>query len=176
MGGYGSGRWHWHSAKTTVEDCRQLDTRHLKREELLDWGLHWRGAWFWKNARTGETIADIGLEVNTTDRARPWVRLFYTIKSKGEHLVYKVGLETTPLHYGGEMWWFTCPADGCGRRVRILYQPPGGLYFACRHCYDLTYRSCQESHVYDGLFADIGAPMGLSGDQVARMLRERYQS
>jgi hypothetical protein len=25
-----------------------------------------------------------------------------------------------------------------------LYLPPGGRYFGCRHCYGLTYRSCQE--------------------------------
>ena len=26
-----------------------------------------------------------------------------------------------------------------------LYLPPGGRYFGCRHCHDLTYRSRQES-------------------------------
>jgi hypothetical protein len=30
-----------------------------------------------------------------------------------------------------------------GGRVAILYG--AGKYFACRKCYDLTYRSCQES-------------------------------
>jgi hypothetical protein len=32
----------------------------------------------------------------------------------------------------------------CYRRVGKLYLPPGGRYFGCRHCYDLTYTSCQE--------------------------------
>lgn len=32
---------------------------------------------------------------------------------------------------------------GCGRRVRKLYLGPGGTYFACRHCYNLTYESAQ---------------------------------
>jgi hypothetical protein len=56
---------------------------------------------------------------------------------------YRVQLETTPLHFGGERWWFRCPDAGCGRRVRKLYLAPGGTYFACRYCYHLTYDSAQ---------------------------------
>jgi len=33
----------------------------------------------------------------------------------------------------------------CGRRVAKLYLPRGARYFGCRHCYDLTYLSCQRS-------------------------------
>jgi len=33
----------------------------------------------------------------------------------------------------------------------MLYLPAGSLYFGCRHCYDLTYRSCQDSHKRDFL-------------------------
>lgn len=32
-----------------------------------------------------------------------------------------------------------------GRRVGKVYLPPGGKYFGCRHCYQLSYRSSQES-------------------------------
>jgi hypothetical protein len=31
----------------------------------------------------------------------------------------------------------------------MLYLPPGGEVFGCRHCYGLTYESCQQSHKYD---------------------------
>jgi hypothetical protein len=51
--------------------------------------------------------------------------------------------------------------------------PPGGRYFGCRRCYDLTYTSCQESHKYDKLYRDLGAPMGLSAAQVKRMMEKR---
>lgn len=51
----------------------------------------------------------------------------------------------------------------CGRRVRKLYLPPGGRYFGCRHCYRLTYTSCQESHQYDRLINTIAAEMGIDG-------------
>jgi hypothetical protein len=45
-------------------------------------------------------------------------------------------------------WWFVCPlvVNGrpCNRRVGKLYLPGASRYFGCRHCYDLTYTSCQE--------------------------------
>jgi hypothetical protein len=41
--------------------------------------------------------------------------------------------------------------------VGKLYLPPGGRYYGCRHCYDLTYTSCQESHKYDGMWRALAA-------------------
>jgi len=55
-----------------------------------------------------------------------------------EHLSYPVRIDWTPCNYGGNRPWFLCPAQGCGRRVAILY---GGRIFACRHCYKLVYES-----------------------------------
>lgn len=34
-----------------------------------------------------------------------------------------------------------------------LYRLPEKRHFACRHCLNLTYESCQKSHRYDRLFA-----------------------
>ncbi len=77
-----------------------------------------------------------------------------TLRSRVEEAVH---LQTTQPNFGGVRWWFSCPrtVDGeeCHRRVGKLYLPPGGRYFACRHCLDLTYESCQKSHRHDGLFA-----------------------
>ena len=164
MGGYGSGRWAWHTKKTTVEECEALDISGLYREGLLGWDRRWWGSWQW--TYTSGQKNTIGLEIDTTDRTSPWVRLFYKITSgwnEGRDLDYKVRLQTTRPHFGGWRWWFTCPlvvgGQPCGRRVRKLYLPPGGVYFGCRHCYDLTYRSSQESdkrvsalrrRIYDG--------------------------
>ena len=44
-------------------------------------------------------------------------------------------------------WTTRILSPGCRRskvRVAKLYLPPGGLYFGCRQCYRLTYRSAQE--------------------------------
>ena len=71
----------------------------------------------------------------------------YRVGQPGEDLDYPVRLVTTRCHLGGARWWFVCPLarDGavCGRRVRKLYLRH--RYFGCRHCHDLTYKSCQES-------------------------------
>lgn len=56
---------------------------------------------------------------------------------------YKVLITETPCNYGSTRHWFICPLikDGkqCGRRIGVLYK--AGDYFACRHCYSLTYAS-----------------------------------
>ncbi len=61
---------------------------------------------------------------------------------------YRVELTTTPCNLGGIRFWFLCPlvenSVPCGKRVRKLYLPPGESYFACRSCYNLTYRSVKE--------------------------------
>jgi hypothetical protein len=148
MGGYGSGWPYWKGKKTTVGECRRFDVVTLRREGVLAAGQHWRGSWGWKDARTGETTASVGLEVNARDPQAAWVRLWYEFiegPHKGRDVDYRIPLQVTRPNYGGWRWWFTCPLQGCGQRVRILYFPRGAVYYACRHCYDLTYRSCQES-------------------------------
>ena len=93
----------------------------------------------------------MGYEMNATMAGfPPYVRLHYSLTRSGENLDYKVLLGTTRPRLGGLRWWFICPlvANGrkCGRRVGKLYLPPGGKYYGCRHCYDLTYESSQTSN------------------------------
>jgi len=153
VGGYGSGRWGLHSKKTTVEECRELSIGKLYRDGLLAWGRTWAGGLTWSNSLTGEKTASISLELDTTDRGRPWLGLIYTITERGTGAKtdynYRLALDFTPLYFGGGRWWVVCPlsksGQPCGRRVSKLYLPPSGRYFGCRHCYDLTYQSCQES-------------------------------
>ena len=172
MGGYGSGRWHYHIKATVAEDCRRLDANRWMREGIIKWDTWQKGLWCWY--RNDERTSSIGYEVDTRDRTRPWARLFYTFTASGVECDYKIPLHTTTPHFGGHRWWFTCPGRGCGRRVGKLYLPPRGQFFLCRHCYRLSYTSCQESHKYDSLFAGIGAEMGLSGVAVARLLKRRF--
>jgi hypothetical protein len=101
------------------------------------------------------------------DKLPKFVRFIYTqtdrYTSEETDFDYKTPLQTTPLPWGGVRYWFTCPlvVDGrsCLRRVGVLHIPPGGRYFGCRHCYDLTYRSCQESHQYDGMYSMLALSM-----------------
>ena len=48
-----------------------------------------------------------------------------------------------------------------GRRAGKLYLPSVARYFGCRRCYDLTYRSCQESHKFDTMWAELGRHLRL---------------
>lgn len=70
----------------------------------------------------------------------------YDFDGREINLSYRVALTTTPCNYGGERFWFICPAvrNGvdCKRRVGVLYKPKRGCpYFACLRCHNLTYES-----------------------------------
>jgi hypothetical protein len=45
----------------------------------------------------------------------------------------------------------------CGRRVGKLYKAPGGSYFGCQHCYDLSYESRNEPRL--ARYGGIGFPL-----------------
>ena len=149
MGGYGSTRWNDHNKKYTVEHCLSFDVSILHHEGLLREGIHQFGQLSWFDSFTRECTFSIGYEVNTTNLAHPWIRLFYTIARTGDRVDYKIQLTTTPPNFGGLRWWFICPLSvnsrSCYRRVGKLYLPHYARFYGCRHCYGLTYRSCQES-------------------------------
>lgn len=130
MGGIGSGR-HWHhSAKALTDDYRKLDVRRWAREGLL----HPGSKFGWRWTRHGRSIGDIRVSVETSN-----VRLMYRAREHGiewRDWNYPVRLDWTDCHHGGFRAWFRCPAQGCSRRVALLY---GGLVFACRHCHGLAY-------------------------------------
>jgi hypothetical protein len=167
MGGSGSGNFYhyWRdSKKTTVEECLRLDANRWMREGILKPGFWLSGDWLWfRDSSLRVKAASIGYEVNTRDLL-PWVRLHYTTIRTKEALNYRIRLTTTQPRFGGLRWWFVCPliANGnpCGRRVGKLYLPPGGRYFGCRHCHELTYTSCQESHKYDTAFRHLAQDTG----------------
>jgi hypothetical protein len=90
-------------------------------------------------------------------------------------LEYEIALERTACRLGGFRYWFVCPVVKdeiyCGNRVGKLYLPPGGKFFGCRQCYDLTYESCQRSHKYDRVLDHIPDGLDLSGLNVNQLLR-----
>jgi hypothetical protein len=135
--------------KDVMEDCRVLDVNRLTREGILREGVHHFGGRKWYNTATGEGTSSIGYEMDTTDMAFPWVRLYYTFTRTQEPIDHTIRLQSTRPYVGGLHWWFIYPllrvGKSCNHRVSKLYLPPGGRYYGCRHCYDLTYQSCQES-------------------------------
>lgn len=135
MGGSGSGSWYRFNKKDTVVGHRSIDVRYLQRQGCLYPGMLYSLNW----TRRGEPSGSI--QIRTGHDA---ITLMYQHKRYGqdwEVVNQVVHLDWTPAHFGGRRPWFIC--GNCRRRVAILYG--AGKYFACRHCYDLTYLSCQES-------------------------------
>ncbi|MBS1169616.1 MAG: hypothetical protein H6R01_534 [Burkholderiaceae bacterium] len=140
MGGTGSGRGY-RFGKDTTDDYLYLDVRWLQRSGLLELGkdstLTWR--------RNGEPTGNINIISEGHH-----LRLIYKHRRPGREWQdedYSIRLEWTPCHFGGLRAWFICPANGCGKRIAILY---GGAIFLCRHCHRLAY-SCQRERGYDRL-------------------------
>jgi len=137
--------------KNTVEDCRSISVSFLRKHDFFC-GLR-AGTLTWMNSY-GERTASIGISVSTLDH-EDYVQFRYSITDldTGEKSSYdyKVQLATTPCNLGGVRWWFICPltTNGvcCGRRVGKLYLPLGGKYYGCRHCYELSYESRNETRL-----------------------------
>lgn len=136
------GRYCW-SKKEEADSLKKIAIWWLKKNGFLDGG--WRaGGIKWENSWTGaESSVDISVVISSGDQ---YLRISYTKTTQdgnSEDFDYEIPLTTTPCYFGGKRYWFICPwyTNGkyCGRRVGVLYL--GGKYFACRHCYNLTYNS-----------------------------------
>ena len=141
-------------------ECKRFPISLLKKAikhvlEHPDEGLKGNLNW----SCNGKPSGNIGYIVYLKN-GYPEITLQYTIVKSEKEMDYPIKLTTTNLYWGDKRWWFICPlvkgGKPCYRRVGKLYLPPGYEYFGCRHCYELTYTSCQESHKYDSLFKKIG--------------------
>lgn len=173
MGGYGSGRWIGRDAKQTVEDCLTLNVDKLARDKLIR-TIPWQGSLVWTNTRTREQIASVGYTCMPQGEDLVLTLIYSVKRGDDKHDVrLPVHLQKTIPGMGGVRWWFTCPlvkrGRECERRVGRLYLPPGGIYFGCRHCYDLTYTSCQESHKFDTCIRHLAAECGCTFEEMKRM-------
>jgi len=136
MGGLGSGSWYRWDKKDTTESQHRVDIRYLRKNGFLHSGCSGTLTW----TSYGDETGSIRFQV-----MNGFIKLMYSIRVYGddwEDIKEQVPLTWTPCNYGGQRPWFICPIIGCGHRVAVLYG--AGRYFACRHCYDLTYASQQE--------------------------------
>jgi len=89
---------------------------------------------------------------------------------------FNIFLTTTTCNYGGERYWFICPAvvngKACNRRVGVLYKPKYGCpYFGCRHCYNLTYESSKLS----GHMKKYGKPLSIPEiEELRKQVKKRF--
>jgi len=138
-------RYYW-DKKDTIEDCTQLSIFKLKEFGLLK---EWSATTLTWTRRLSGKKSSIGAIIDVTDE--PYIKVNYTITDRDGNKTdydYKITLTTTPCNFGGVRYWFICPlsvnGNFCGRRVGTLYLGPGGKYFGCRHCYNLSYESRNE--------------------------------
>ncbi len=178
MGGFGSGDWaDFVTRKDNTSLCRTISAKQLKDLGLLSGSdgceISWRNCF-------GESLGTVHIELlegGNGNRTR-FLILRHGVLLPGDDekaAEYRVELTQTPCFYGGFRYWFICPLtkDGvyCGNRVGKLYLPRGGRFFGCRHCYDLTYESCQTSHKHDRIFDHIPDGLDLSGLRINQVLR-----
>jgi hypothetical protein len=135
MAEFGSGLGRQHGRKTT-SDMHPLDIRRLQRAGVLKTGQLF--SWQWTVC--GKEVSSIQARTEV-DRV---ILIYKNRSSNGEWhpMEYAVDLEWTACTLGGRRVWFRCPAQGCGRRVAVLF---GGSIFACRHCHKLAYQCQRET-------------------------------
>ena len=119
----------------TASKYRTLDIRDLRKRGLLRPGRIFDCPW----VEDGYAVTSMSVLVEADAVRLSYKHLFADGKSR--RVSYPVVLEWTQCNYGGLRPWFRCPVAGCGRRVAILYARDT---FACRHCYDLKYRTQRE--------------------------------
>lgn len=171
MGGPGSGYPIWKPRRATTESSLALDVRRLSRDHSR-FAEESHFVHTWHRPGTRVPSASVSVRVTNSRGPAPAVVLSYrTDGSEAAHVVTSiVALDRTTPFFGGSRWWFVCPT--CGRRAAILYARLGREEFLCRRCHGLTYRSCQNSHRFDGLFVTIA---GDHGNDVRRRLERRLR-
>lgn len=133
-------------SKILKEDCRTISIYQLREwNRLVDYNsgqITWTSGWSGKKN-------SVDYIINLLDNDNMYFELDYTITDNqtGEknHINKKYPLLTTKCNYGGKRYWFKCSVFNrgsyCGRRTAKLYMGAGSHFFACRHCYALSYRS-----------------------------------
>ena len=178
MGGYGSGPQKCGPWRQTVEDCMTLSAGKLTGVKTLAGSAEAVGTITWSRRFTGEDILAVHFHADVWEPNEASVRLRYTTPRSGEDVDYEIELTSTPMPSGGVRWWFICPllVDGweCRRRVGKLYLPRGAKYFGCRHCHDLTYQSCRNSHRFDELNVMLGSRFGVSPKAIEKILTGKW--
>ncbi len=137
MGGIGSGSWYRWNKQTTVDECKRVDIRYMRKHGLLK--PYTMGSLSW--TRGGEPNGFINYTCYEDKLA-----LKFRYREYGDEwqpVNQNIYFTTTTCNYGGIRKWFACP--NCGRRVAVLCSD--GPLFLCRHCYQLPYSSQNEGKI-----------------------------
>lgn len=168
---------YYYSKKEEADGLKKIQMWWLKKYGYLQGG--WKaGGIKWTNSWTGkETNINFYINISEADN---YIQLFYTqtrySSEEKKDFDYKIPIVSTFCYFGGVRYWFKCNflSNGmyCGRRVGMLYL--GGKYFACRHCYNLSYQSRNENRRYRdyALFYVLGNRMKI--EKLEEKIKRRF--
>jgi hypothetical protein len=111
--------------RVRLESGLKLDLNKLMRDGHVKRGQLGRGTISW--SRGGESVAEGSLEVCLPPESPGWFAL------KVGSLDQRIQLHAAQRHFGGAQLYFVCPVTG--RRVSVLWLPPGARRFASRHAW-----------------------------------------
>jgi hypothetical protein len=157
------------SRAVTVEESCTLDMCWLLSSGLpIDlplWNLiDWRADW------SNRPLASAWCRFLVDGVNEPILEISFlgSASSLPNRLRQNVTLSTSLTPKGGVRWWLVCPK--CHGNRAKLHLPMHGDSFLCRSCHSLTYRSCQESHRWDTMYARIAGEQGVSLQAVKQSL------
>lgn len=136
--------------KTETDDVLKIRASFLRKHDYFSGWMSGTITW---TSGYNENKSRVSVQVSTMND-EDYMRLQYTqtdyYSGEKKDFDYKIPLQKTPCHFGGNRYWFTCTLYKrgvyCGRRVAVLYKD--GDWFGCRHCYELTYSSRNTNRRY----------------------------
>jgi hypothetical protein len=121
--------------RVCLQDGLKLDLNRLARNGFVRRGAHTgvRGI-RWTHSYWGE-IASGWISADMTGQHEGWLRI--QIGSLDQSII----LNARPRHFGGQQWYFRCPARN--RPASVLWKPPGASRFCSRQTWgrQVAYRS-----------------------------------
>ncbi len=113
---------------------------YLNQKGILKTVIY-RSSLFWSS--NGEPTGNISFSTNLDSPTGNHMQLDYRVRNNDSEewkgMKYNVPMVSTPCHFGGIRWWFTCPNTLCNRRCRKLYCHRS--YFICKKCTGYWYDS-----------------------------------
>lgn len=123
--------------RACLNDGLRLDLNRLAARGIIrpgsyegSYGLTWTSS-YWGELASASIMADM------TDERSGWLKV--TLKGDAPQTIH---LTAQPRRFGGRQWYFVCPTTG--RRVSVVWRPPGATRFASRHAWGprrVAYRS-----------------------------------
>ncbi len=168
--------WYYYSKRSTTDDYSQIwSIFSLKRDKVLkNWEYTFSGTSRW--TRNGEPNGSMSFEL-TKDDYHGKLRVYFTqtdrdtgVETKHD---YCINLESTPCHFGGRRWWFTCPCRH--NRCTKLYLQRNGI-FASRKTLNLSYESRNVSRRWRYLDSVFGKGSGEEQYQLHKSIKYPYRN